>query len=153
MKVLVTGGRGYTNRRELYDTLDEIARLSDISLVIHGGAMGADALADEWAKIHGFKVLRVPADWSNLEGPTVVIKTRRDGKKYNAAAGGIRNQKMVDMKPDLVVCFPGGRGTEDCASRARRCGLKVIAIGSGTLAASDGPDLLFGVSVGEPHHV
>jgi hypothetical protein len=36
-----------------------------------------------------------------------------DGKKHGRAAGPIRNQKMPEEKPELVVAFPGGRGTAD----------------------------------------
>ena len=33
---------------------------------------------------------------------------------YGLEAGTIRNQEMLDKgKPDLVVCFPGGRGTQN----------------------------------------
>jgi hypothetical protein len=59
----------------------------------------------------------------------VVIRRRRDGRLYNAAAGGIRNQRMLDEeKPNLVVAFPGGNGTADMCRRANSAGLEVIEV-------------------------
>jgi hypothetical protein len=47
-------------------------------------------------------------------------------KKHGRAAGPIRNQRMLDEgKPDLVVAFPGGRGTADMIRRAERAGVPV----------------------------
>jgi hypothetical protein len=45
------------------------------------------------------------------------------------AAGPIRNQRMIDEgKPDLVIAFPGGRGTADMVSRAKKAGIPVQEI-------------------------
>jgi hypothetical protein len=41
-------------------------------------------------------------------------------------AGPIRNGLMLDiLKPDLVVAFPGNRGTADCIRQAERRGITV----------------------------
>lgn len=73
---------------------------------------GADALAALWsAKIGLSSHARYNADWS----------------LYGKAAGPIRNQRMIDKgKPDLVVAFPGGRGTADLVQRAEVAGVPVI---------------------------
>lgn len=53
------------------------------------------------------------ADWDGL------------GRK----AGPIRNQRMLDEgKPDLVVAFPGDKGTADMVRRARTASLEVLEI-------------------------
>ena len=84
-----------------------------ISLVIAGGARGADTLGAEWAKGQGIPCEVYMADWEGL------------GRK----AGPIRNQRMLDEgKPDLVVAFPGGRGTADMVRRAHAAGLAVLVI-------------------------
>ncbi len=47
--------------------------------------------------------------------------------KYGKAAGPIRNARMLaEGKPDLVVAFPGGRGTADMLRRVREAGIEVI---------------------------
>jgi len=35
---------------------------------------------------------------------------------------------MLGHSPDLVLAFPGGRGTADMVSRARKAGVRVVEI-------------------------
>lgn len=107
--VLVTGGRDFTDRAMLYAALDAFHALDPIGCIIEGGANGADALARAWALARGVFCMTVRANWTDL----------------GASAGPRRNQKMVDMKPALVVAFPGGDGTDDCCRRAERARIPV----------------------------
>jgi hypothetical protein len=52
-----------------------------------------------------------------------------DWNTHGRAAGPIRNQRMLDeVKPELVVAFPGGRGTADMVRRAREAGVNVYLV-------------------------
>jgi hypothetical protein len=84
------------------------------SVVIHGACpTGADRWADEWATTSWCPAVTFEADW----------------KAHGRAAGPIRNQQMIDDgRPDLVVAFPGGRGTADMVRRARRAGIVVQVV-------------------------
>ena len=125
MRVLVCGGRDYANKTYLWNVLDSIGP-PEITEVISGMASGADSLAAQWADLFGFQLHKFPADWENLSHADAVIRTRRDGTKYDAKAGHRRNQRMLDEgKPDLVIAFPGKSGTADMISRARKAGVKV----------------------------
>lgn len=107
MRVLVCGGRDYRNPQAVYDAL---SALDDVSVVIEGGALGADCFAAEWADKTGTEHLQFTADW----------------KAHGRAAGPIRNKKMLDEgKPDLVLAFPGGRGTANMVKQARERGVRV----------------------------
>lgn len=108
MRVLVTGGRSYSNRNRVAEELRKL----EPTEVICGGAPGADFLAHSWALRADVKRTAVFANW----------------RKHGKAAGPMRNQKMVDMKPDVVLAFPGGRGTADCVRRARAAGIPIITI-------------------------
>ncbi len=116
--ILVCGGRDYKDFQKVIDTLDGIVKYKNASgevsgiVIIHGGAMGADTYAALWAKMNRFVALAYPADW----------------KKHGKAAGPIRDQEMLDQRPDIVVAFPGGRGTADMVSRAKKAGVKVIEV-------------------------
>lgn len=112
MRVIVCGGRDFYDRMVVWAALDEL-RLRvphDALILIQGGAEGADALARTWCTERKVPFINVPADW----------------KKSGRAAGPIRNQRMIDEHhPDLVLAFPGGRGTADMVYRAENACIPV----------------------------
>lgn len=115
MRVLVCGGREYDDWRMLASSLGSIYKENGrLPLtIIEGGAKGADFLARVWAKWHGMSFEEYPADW----------------KAHGKAAGGLRNQQMLDEgKPDIVIAFPGGTGTADMTARARKANVRVIEV-------------------------
>ncbi len=119
LRVLVCGGRDYGNRDHIHNTLCRLdAERGPIGVVIHGAATGADHEGMIWAQMmaeSGRKIMHAPfrADW------------RRHGR----AAGPLRNQRMLDEgRAELVIAFPGGRGTADMVRRARAAGVEVINI-------------------------
>jgi hypothetical protein len=110
VRILVTGGRDFQNKKALWDILDA---LNNIEAIIHGKARGADRLAEEWAVEMGRINMAFPANWD----------------KHGNSAGPIRNQQMLDEgKPDIVISCPGGAGTEDMIARARKAGIPVLRI-------------------------
>ncbi len=110
MRVLVCGGRDYQDGEKLSSVLHDINRKKPISVIIEGGARGADYLAHVWAAMNGIYTIRYPADWN----------------KYRQGAGVIRNQQMLtEGKPDLIVAFPGGIGTAHMVRIARKAGVEV----------------------------
>lgn len=115
MKVLVTGGRDYDDRVFLEMTLDQIHAATPITHVIHGGASGADKLADWWAEDHGVQPVVCRALWNYWD--------KRGNVKR---AGPERNRQMAALQPDLVVAFDGGAGTSNMIAMAHACGLKIV---------------------------
>lgn len=112
--IVVTGGRDFADRGLLRRTLDRLHHEQGVAMVAHGDARGADKLADEWAKDRGVVRYVCPASWG------------LHGRK----AGPIRNRQMLESaKPDLVVAFPGGKGTADCCRQAEAMGFIVEKIG------------------------
>lgn len=106
MRVLVCGGRDFDDRVAVFCALNKLQP----SVVIQGGARGADRLAVEWAYLRGARCETFNANWV------------KNGK----FAGPIRNQQMLDEgRPDLVLAFPGGRGTADMVRRARKAGIAI----------------------------
>jgi len=116
LRVLVTGGRDFADRDLLFDGLDELHQERGISLIIHGAAKGADSLAEEWGKARGVETLPCPADW----------------KRHGRGAGSARNKQMlIDHKPDVVVAFPGGKGTANMVEIAEKAGVEVLVASAG----------------------
>jgi len=111
VKVLVCGGRDYHDHARVSDTLDSINHRKTITTVIEGGARGADSLAHHWALLRGRFIHTFWAEWG----------------VYGRKAGNVRNTKMMDRgKPDLVVAFPGGNGTQNMVTIAAIAGVRVI---------------------------
>src|SRR5215217_1525695 len=111
MRVLVCGGRDFTDAEYLAATLES---LGPITRIIHGGAPGADMLAGDWALRNKIPVEVYQANWL----------------MFGKAAGPRRNAEMLAKgKPDMVVAFPGGKGTADMIRRAKAAGVPVKEVG------------------------
>lgn len=142
MRVLVCGGRGFGDieslkhdrahpkweqkEKEYTFVLNKLDKLllvppteenmmgypDDIPFIISGAAHGVDSAGIDWAIINWLDWIEFPADWS-----------------IGKSAGYVRNKKMLEEgKPDLVIAFPGGRGTANMIKLAKEAGVKVIEI-------------------------
>lgn len=108
MRVVVTGGRNYCDTARVFSVLDERHSRRPITVLIEGEAPGLDIRARVWAKRNGIAVEAYPAKWD----------------LYGKAAGGIRNQQMIDEgRPDEGLAFPGGVGTADMKRRLDAAGI------------------------------
>lgn len=113
MRVLVCGGRDFSDRAFIERALASLAKVECIDAVIEGNASGVDRIAGFWARQRDIPNLKFTAEWDRL----------------GRAAGPIRNQRMIEEgRPDLVIAFPGGRGTADMVRRAKAAGIKVEEI-------------------------
>ena len=112
MRVIVCGGRAYDDYEGLERTLDGLHERHRFTLLIHGACYGADRFAGKWATARGIPVESVPANW----------------KRFGKQAGPHRNAEMLTRKPDLVIAFPGGKGTADMVNKARKAGVEVKSI-------------------------
>jgi hypothetical protein len=124
-RLVVFGGRKFQDENLLYEALDNVlmqCEMRDLRLlVVQGGSTGADAIAKDWAGYQDGAVdcATEEAFWDDLSHPDALIRTRRDGTKYDANAGPRRNQLMIDKyKPDYFISVSGGSGTADMG---RRC--------------------------------
>lgn len=103
--VLVTGGRGYEDKKRVKKELDALGLKPYVDTIVNGGCPTG---ADHWARVYGetyrIPVLTVYADWYSSLGP---------------ASGPYRNARMLERDPDVVLAFPGGRGTASMVGLAR----------------------------------
>jgi hypothetical protein len=138
VKVLVTGGRDYADKDRVTAELDRLAEKHfhenggvpdehgnwmplPSFVVIHGGCncepddpkTGADFWANEWCICNWVDAHVYPANW----------------KTNGRAAGPIRNREMLTQEePDLVLAFPGGRGTSNMVRLANEAGVPVQTV-------------------------
>lgn len=72
--------------------------------VVSGGAHGADAIGEQYAKDRGYHVDRMTANWS----------------KYGKGAGYVRNQEMADSSDALIAFWDGkSKGTQHMITLAK----------------------------------
>jgi hypothetical protein len=108
VRVLITGGRDFTDFQSFETAMSALPFVPE--LIIHGGARGADSLADMWAKKHGVFVMRMDALWD----------------AHGKGAGPKRNYAMLKFgKPDYCVAFPGGNGTADMVRQCEKASVTV----------------------------
>ena len=113
MKILITGSREWTNTEIIKNAIEFHSKPSEDTIIIHGGAKGADAIADQLAIQFGWSRIIYPANWT----------------LHGKSAGPTRNKFMlVSSKPDVVLAFPttSSRGTWDCVNTAKLLNLKVV---------------------------
>jgi len=115
-RVLVCGDRDWTDTRLVREALHG---LPVGTILINGGARGADQIAQAVGRALGFWVV-----------------TYEPSSKMWPAAGNIRNGWMLDEgKPQAVIAFHDdlsmSRGTKDMVGKARAAGLPVRLISHG----------------------
>ena len=102
--VMVTGGRDYAlssrDHRWLKSHLETLHEWHDL-VFVHGDAHGLDSEAAEVASAMGIAVVPFYAPWTQV------------GKR----AGHVRNWQML-RAANVLLAFPGGRGTENCVAQA-----------------------------------
>jgi hypothetical protein len=137
MKILVCGGRDFSDADLLCKFLNQLHAKTGFTSLAHGAAKGADSLAKSWARAKGIREFGYPAPWDDVTLQGSVIRHHPDGRPYNAAAGRLRNQWMLDVeRPDMVVAFPGGKGTAHMVKIAREAGVPVVEVTRSTVASA-----------------
>lgn len=107
MKVAVIGSRSFHN----YEMLKNVLSKYHISLIISGGAKGADSLAETYARENDIETLIFKPDWD----------------KHGKSAGYIRNIDIIENS-DLVIAFWDGKskGTKHSIDLAKKGNKKII---------------------------
>lgn len=113
-RVLVTGSRSWPDKAAIANALLQWWLNNDrpLSVLVSGGARGADQMAEEVWNKQQFQVEHHPADWNH----------------YGKRAGLIRNVEMVRAGADVCIAFihNGSAGASHCARLAHEHGIPVI---------------------------
>ena len=107
MRIAIVGSRSFDD----YERMSKILIERIPFILISGGARGADALAESFAREHKLVTMIYPAMWD----------------KYGKSAGFIRNKKIVE-EADLIIAFWDGtsKGTESTINLADQMDKEVI---------------------------
>lgn len=111
MRVLVCGGRDFQDDDAIDFMAYHLCKFHEaipFSVLIHGAARGADSIAGWWADEMGIPTEEYPI-------------SKQDWNTHGKRAGYLRNKQMYDEgRPDLVMAFPGGNGTQNMVDIATR---------------------------------
>ena len=116
-KLLICGDRNWTDKERIREIILGHRGIHEDLVIIEGEARGADSLARDCAKELGIPIESYPADWA----------------QYGRVAGPIRNQQMLEAKPNVVNAFHDdiekSKGTKDMVKRAEKAGIPTYVIG------------------------
>ena len=107
-RILVTGGRSNYDWLTVERAIFDKCKQGDI--IVHGAASGIDSIASQIVRYNPdfFDEDPFPADWDT----------------HGKAAGGIRNQQMLDSGITGALVFAGGSGTADMVRRLNAASIK-----------------------------
>lgn len=110
MKVIIAGGRDFTDYEKLSTFCDKVlANTSEVEIV-SGVARGADILGEIYAEERGYPVKQFPADWNT----------------HGKSAGHKRNAQMADYADALVAFWDGSsKGTLSMINLAKSRNLMI----------------------------
>lgn len=106
-------------RQILVDVFQELCdrHYGNLKIIVGDCPTGVDPVVAEMAKDYGIELHVEEAHW----------------KEYGKRAGPMRNQRMVEMSPDICVAIhrdlQRSRGTRDAYNRAKRAGIRVYHYG------------------------
>jgi len=108
MKVIIAGSRDFSDKKYLFNKLDEIRKSYNINEIVSGTAKGADSIGEQYAFENNIKLLEMPADW----------------RLYGKSAGMKRNREMADYA-DMAIIFwdgssPGTRNMIDIMKKRKK---------------------------------
>ena len=105
MKLAVVGSRDFNDYGLLKSKLDAIHKRKPITLIISGGAKGADSLSEKWAKENNIETLIFIPDWN----------------KFGKRAGFLRNEDIIKNSDAVVACWDGkSKGTKHSIDLAKK---------------------------------
>ena len=109
-KVIIAGGRDFSDYKFLLDSVYSILKGDDNVEIVSGCADGVDKLGERFAESFGLPISKFPANWG----------------KYGRSAGPIRNLEMAKYSDELIVFWDGkSKGTKNMINNARKLNLVV----------------------------
>jgi hypothetical protein len=101
----IVGSRHFTDKKKFTAWVYQwVEKHGKPSMIVSGGADGADALAEEYANEHDIQLEVLPADWNT----------------YGTRAGPYRNTQIATLCTHMLA-FPSkdGTGTQDSIKKAQ----------------------------------
>lgn len=108
-KIGVVGSRTFANYNQISNYLNRILKRGDI--IVSGGAVGVDSMAQRYAKEHGHRIIICYPDY----------------EFHGKGATFVRNKEIVEHSDFVVAFYSAGRfqqgGTSNTIEWARKLGV------------------------------
>lgn len=110
-RVIIAGTRTFDNYSLLREYADfKLSKITDHIEIVSGGARGADALGERYAREKSYSLRVFPAEW----------------EQYGRKAGVMRNRAMAEYADALLAIWDGhSKGTKNMIEEAKARGLKI----------------------------
>ena len=108
--VAVTGGRDVKDPAAVIARLDNVRTKYGDMVLVHGGGLGVERIAQRWAERNGVHQVVCKPDWD----------------RHGRAAPFRRNDELLNLLPKGVIAFEGSGITENLVERARQLGIPVL---------------------------
>jgi hypothetical protein len=113
MKLAIIGSRTFNDYKLLCEKLNNINSIKKITLIVSGGANGADKLGEKYAKENNILTKIFLPDWKNF------------GKK----AGYLRNIDIINESDCVIVFWDGvSKGTQHSINLAKKYQKKCLIV-------------------------
>lgn len=112
-RCIIAGSRDFTAQGTLFTTCKSTLRNQPHWEIVSGTCKGPDRMGEEFAKIRGYDIMRMPAAWN----------------KWGKPAGPLRNHAMAWYATHAIIFWDGkSKGTKAMIKYAEQEGLKVRVI-------------------------
>lgn len=93
--------------------MDAIHKRKPITLIVSGGAKGADSLSERWARENRIELLIFLPEWD----------------KYGKKAGYLRNEDIIKNSDAVVACWNGeSKGTKHSIDLVKKYGKSCLVV-------------------------
>ena len=111
-KIIVAGGRDFSDYMLLKEKLDYVLKFGEFEIV-SGKASGADTLGEKYALENYLRIAEFQADWD----------------RYGKKAGYLRNEEMAKYADGCIVFWNGkSKGTKHMIDLAKKHNIPVAII-------------------------
>ena len=113
MRLIIAGDRRFEDYALLCSWVHDVSHMWAFTVIVSGGAWGADRMGERYAKENGIRLVRFDADWD----------------AYGNAAGPRRNREMAEYANALLAFRASdSKGTRDMIEQMFDAGKPSVVI-------------------------
>ena len=122
MKIAIIGSRSWNNHDIFYKQVTNDLIDNKPTVIISGGAIGVDTMAEQYAREHNIPIQIIRPDYKNIE------MNQKYGKDKWGKIAPLERNKIIANECDMMIAFilDNSSGTMFTIKEAQKLGKKVI---------------------------